>query len=90
MHVARGAAVVFTAAAPRAQPAIADLTGSFAAYSPLGGRHLAVLEVEPVAAGTWERAVAAGRLTALSLADWIAVPPPAQQPKRWSSCPYPS
>lgn len=83
VHVAHGVIVVLVGDLPRAQPAIADLAGAFAEYTPLGGQHLVVLEIETADAAAWTDVVDAGRMAALRVARWVAdattdVPPDEQ------------
>lgn len=71
-HVLKGVSVVCAGYLPRAQEAIADMSGPGAPLSPLGALHNLVVEFTPVADPDWEQLAAALRLGALRLAAHLA------------------
>ena len=71
-HVLRGAAVVAAGYLPRAQEAVADLSGPAAALSPLGATHNLVVEFSPAEGAPWEDVDRALRRGLLRLAARLA------------------
>lgn len=71
-HVLRGVAVVAAGFLPRAQEAVADLSGPAAALSPLGSTHNLVVEFSPATGASWEAVEAALRRGLLKLAAHLA------------------
>jgi sarcosine reductase len=71
-HVLRGVTVVAAGFLPRAQEAVADLSGPAAALSPLGRTHNLVVEFSPAAGARWEAVEAALRRALCRLAAQLA------------------
>lgn len=71
-HVLQGAVVVAAGFLPRAQEAVADLSGPAAALSPLGSAHNLVVEFSPAPGASWEAVEAALRRGLCRLAAWLA------------------
>jgi len=71
-HVLRGAAVVTAGFLPRAQEALADLSGPAAPLSPLGATHNLVVEFVPAPGSGWDLVDIALRRGSLRLAAWLA------------------
>jgi glycine reductase len=71
-HVLRGAAVVAAGYVPRAQEAVADMSGPAAELSPLGSTHNLVVEFTPAEGAPWEEVDRALRRGALALAARLA------------------
>ncbi|MGH8886608.1 MAG: glycine/sarcosine/betaine reductase component B subunit [Egibacteraceae bacterium] len=71
-HVLRGVAVVAAGFLPRAQEAVADLSGPAAALSPLGRTHNLVVEFSPATGASWEAVEAALRRALCRLAARLA------------------
>ncbi len=71
-HVLRGATVVAAGYLPRAQEAVADMSGPAAELTPLGTRHNLVVEFEPAPDADWRAVSAALRRGLLRLAALLA------------------
>jgi glycine reductase len=71
-HVLRGVIVVTAGYLPRAQEALADLSGPAAALSPLGAAHNLVVEFVPASGASWEQVDVALRRSSLRLAAALA------------------
>ena len=71
-HVLRGACVVAAGFLPRAQEAVADMSGPAAAMSPLGSCHNLVVEFTPADGAAWEDVDRALRRGVLTLAAHLA------------------
>ena len=71
-HVLRGAAVVATGYLPRAQEAVADMSGPAAELSPLASTHNLVVEFTPAEGAAWEDVDVALRHGLLRLAARLA------------------
>ena len=71
-HALRGAAVVTAGYLPRAQEAMADMSGPAAPLSPLGSTHNLVVEFTPADGAPWEAVYEALRRGSLALAARLA------------------
>ncbi|HEX6537997.1 MAG TPA: glycine/sarcosine/betaine reductase component B subunit [Candidatus Dormibacteraeota bacterium] len=71
-HVLRGAAVVTAGYLPRAQEALADMSGPAAALCFLASTHNVVVEFVPASGADWADVAAALRVGALRLANALA------------------
>ncbi|MGH7687962.1 MAG: glycine/sarcosine/betaine reductase component B subunit [Candidatus Dormibacteria bacterium] len=69
VHVLRGVAIVTAGYLPRAQEALADMSGPAAPLSFLASTHNAVIEFSPAAGADWADVAVALRLGALRLAS---------------------
>ena len=90
VHVLRGAAVVTAGHLPRAQEALADMSGPAAPLSFLASTHNAVIEFSPAPGADWSDVAAAMRRGALRLASVLGaaafeVPPDAIHDLRTST-----
>jgi len=72
IHVVRGVAVVVAGYLPRAQEAIADMSGPAAELSPLGATHNLVIEFTKAPDASWEAVDEALRAGTLALASHLA------------------
>jgi len=71
-HVLRGVSVVTAGYLPRAQEALAEMSGPGAELSPLGQTHNLVVEFDPAQGAAWEDVEKAMRTGALRLAIYLA------------------
>lgn len=71
-HFLRGAAVVAAGYLPRAQEAVADMSGPGAALSPLGATHNLVVEFTPAPGADWVEVDKALRAGLIATADRLA------------------
>lgn len=71
-HILRGVSVLCAGYLPRAQEAIADMSGPAAPLSPLGRLHNLVVEFTPSVEPDWEQVAAALRVGMLRLAAHLA------------------
>jgi len=89
-HVLRGTAVVTAGFVPRAQEAVADMSGPAAPLSPLGATHNLVVEFTPADAAPWEAVEVALRRGALALAVHLADAAVDVEPDEVETLPDPS
>ncbi len=89
-HVLRGVIVVTAGYLPRAQEALADLSGPAASLSPLGAAHNLVVEFVPATGAGWEQVDVALRRSSLRLAAVLAEASLAATPDAVEELPSPS
>lgn len=88
-HVLAGAAVVVAGFLPRAQEALADMSGEAASLSPLGHMHNLVVEFTPAEGASWEDVDVALRRGALALAARLAEAAVGAEPDEVDELPPP-
>ncbi|MHB1534810.1 MAG: glycine/sarcosine/betaine reductase component B subunit [Acidimicrobiales bacterium] len=89
-HVLRGVIVVTAGYLPRAQEALADLSGPAAPLSPLGAAHNLVVEFTPAPGASWQEVDVALRRSSLRLAAALAEASLAAAPDAVEELPSPS
>ncbi|MDQ6837468.1 MAG: glycine/sarcosine/betaine reductase component B subunit, partial [Actinomycetota bacterium] len=89
-HVLRGVIVVTAGYLPRAQEALADLSGPAASLSPLGAAHNLVVEFSRAPEASWEQVDVALRRSSLRLAAALAEASLGAAPDSVEELPSPS